>query len=202
MAELERSMKEEKDLQQRPPTNLEAPPSAKLEPGAPPESAADATRPVPEAAGAAAPGSVPLVSATPAPAAESGATNYRHVAMWSAAGVAGVGLVLGVIETFAWRSKVSAFDDHLGPSTTMPGQTVKNCGADDPNRGGPGCSDLYDSASSALSLAITGYVVGVLAGAGAAALYLTEPHPQQRSGVALRCGPGPGSVGLLCGGSF
>jgi Tfp pilus assembly protein PilF len=202
MAELERSMKEEQDLPHRPPTNL-APPPAQAE-GSGPAETAPATEPpppVPAAGVAATPAPVPMVSAAPQPAAEGG-TNYRHVAMWSAVGLAGAGLVLGVVETIAWRGKVSDFDNHMGPSPTMPGQTVKNCGADDPNRGGPGCSDLYDSAGTARRLAITGWVVGALAGAGAAVLFFTEPQPERKSGVAFRCGPGPGSAGLACGGSF
>ena len=41
MAELERSMKEEKDLQQRPPTNLAEPPPGQTEAGAPARPTAD-----------------------------------------------------------------------------------------------------------------------------------------------------------------
>jgi len=202
MAELERSMKEEKDLQQRPPTNLAEPPPGQSEAGATAETGpATAPPPAVPATGAAST-SVALVSAGPAPSAEADGTNYRRVAMWSAVGLAGAGLILGVVETISWRGKVSDFDNHVGPSATMPGQTVMNCGADDPNRGGPGCSALYDSASSAFSLAVTGYIVGALAGAGAATLYLTEPNPERKSGVAFHCGPGPGSAGLACGGSF
>jgi len=197
MAELERSMKEEQDLQHRPPTNL-APPPAQTEGGGPAETT-PATEPPPASPAPVAtstPASVPMVSAAPQPATDAGGTNYRHVAMWSAVGLAGAGLVLGVVEHIAWRGKVSDFDSHVGPAG------VKNCGADDPNRGGPGCSDLYDSAGTARSLAITGYVVGALAGAGAAVLFFTDPGPERKSGVAFRCGPGPGSAGLACGGSF
>jgi hypothetical protein len=211
MAELERSLKEEKDIQQRPPTNLAAPP-AKTEPGpvsempAPqettPAAAAGATTPTAAPASSAATGPASIVATAPAPAAASDSTNVRHAAMWSAAGVGGLGLVIGIVETAVWRGKVSSFDDHTGPSATAPSLTVKNCGADDPNRGGPGCSDLYDSAMKARNVAIVGYVVGVLAGAGAAVLYLTDPTAEKKTGVAFRCGPGVGDLGVTCGGSF
>jgi tetratricopeptide (TPR) repeat protein len=212
MAELERSIKEEKDLQQRPPTNLAAPP-AKTEPGpasempapqetTPPAPSAPGAAPVPTPSASAGPGPVSVVATAPAPGSSSDSTNVRHAAMWSAAGVGGLGLLIGIVETIVWRGKVSDFDNHLGPSLVAPTQTVKNCGADDPNRGGPGCSDLYDGAAKARNLAIVGYVVGVLAGAGAAVLYLTEPQTEKKTGIALRCSPGVGDVGIACGGSF
>lgn len=211
MAELERSLKEEKDLQQRPPTSLAAPP-AKTEPGPvsempPPQETTPAAATGGTTAGGPAPASTAIgpasvVATAPAPAAPSDSTNVRHAAMWSAAGVGGLGLIIGIVETAVWRGKVSSFDSHTGPSPTAPGVTVKNCGADDPNRGGPGCSDLYDSALKARNVAIVGYVVGVLAGAGAAVLYLTDPAAEKKTGVAFRCGPGVGDLGVTCGGSF
>jgi tetratricopeptide (TPR) repeat protein len=210
MAELERSIKEEKDLQQRPPTNLAAPP-AKTEPGPAsempaPQETTPAAAPGPTATASAPPSSAPtgpaaVVATAPAPAS-SEPINVRHAAMWSAAGVGGLGLLIGIVETAVWRGKVSSFDSHTGPSATVPTLTVKNCGADDPNRGGPGCSDLYDSAVKARNVAIVGYVVGVLAGAGAAVLYLTDPAAEKKTGVAFRCGPGVGDLGVTCGGSF
>ena len=211
MAELERSLKEEKDIQQRPPTNLAAP--AKTEPGPVAEMPAPQETTVPAAAAAGTAGASPapapgasapasVVATAPAPTASSDSTNMRHAAMWSAAGVGGLGLVIGIVETAVWRGKVGSFDDHMGPSAINPSLTVKNCGADDPNRGGPGCSDLYDSAVKARNVAIVGYVVGVLAGAGAAVLYLTDPAAEKKTGVAFRCGPGVGDLGVLCGGSF
>jgi Tfp pilus assembly protein PilF len=207
IADLDRSLKEEKDLQQRPPTALAPPALAESEGGAPAAAGAaseppTATLAAPAPAGHAdGPAQTVSQSASP-PAHAEGGTDVRKIAFWSAVGVGGAGLLLGIIETAVWRSKVSAFDDHTGPSPVSPSMTIKDCGADDPNRGGPGCSGLYDSSQSAHGLAIVGFVVGGLAGAGAAVLYLTQPHGDAHSGVALSCGPGPGGVGVSCGGRF
>jgi hypothetical protein len=204
IADLDRSIKEEKDLQQRPPTAL-APPALNESEGGAPASAGTEPQPValnPPAPAAPADTPAQTVTQSASPPAHEGGTDIRKIAFWSAVGVGGVGLLLGIIETAVWRSKVSAFDNHTGPSPVSSSITIKDCGADDPNRGGPGCSGLYDSMQSAHSLAIVGFVVGGLAGAGAAVLHLTRPQGDSKSGVALSCGPGPGGAGVSCGGRF
>jgi len=206
IADLDRSLKEEKDLQQRPPTALAPPAVGDSEPAG----SSNATEPPPAALAAPPSGgggdsSAPAqtVTQTASPVArDEGGPDVRKIAFWSAVGVGGAGLLLGIIETAVSRSKVSAFDNHTGPSPVSPSTTIKNCGADDPNRGGPGCSDLYDASQSARTLSIVGFVVGGLAGAGAAVLYLTRPQGESHAGVAIGCGPGPGGVGVSCGGRF
>jgi tetratricopeptide (TPR) repeat protein len=203
IADLEQSMKEERDIQKRPPTEVAGTPAAPAPaPEAPstPPAAPLITPPEPTA-----PGTAPVqVSATRSEARhgsdDEGSWRLRRTLAWSATGAGAAALALGVVETVMWRSKVSDFDNHQGPSPTDPAQTIPNCGAGDPGHGGPGCQALYDSYKQAQTLAIVGYVAAGALGVGAAVLFLTSSPSEPRSGVVISCRPG--FAGILCGGSF
>jgi tetratricopeptide (TPR) repeat protein len=203
IADLEQSMKEEREIQKRPPTEVAATPAAPAAPPpeAPPPAAAPRTPPA-EAAPPAG-GAIQVTASPPEPrggSEDDGSARLRRTLAWSAAGAGTAALALGIVETLLWRSKVNDFDNHLGPSPLDPSQTIPNCGAGDPGRGGPGCQALYDSYKQAQTLAIVGYVAAGALGIGAAVLFLTSSPSEPRSSVAISCSPS--AAGILCGGAF
>ena len=120
-------------------------------------------------------------------------TKDTHPAAWarptawalSAAALAGLGF--GIFEAVVWRRRVSDFDGHR--STTG----VRDCGLDDPARGGPGCAAIYSDMNRARTLAITGYVTGGLLAAGSVTLFLLSSDRANQSAAACY----PSAVALV-----
>jgi hypothetical protein len=121
----------------------------------------------------------------------------RAVVKWSAAGLAGAGLVVGVIATIQHGSNVSAFnahtpicEDHGGTAVHADGSTAPECQAN------------LDSYRKDTTWAIVGF-----AGAGAFAatwliLQLTEGSPRaaaEQAFAAPLCAPSLSGLGLSCG---
>ena len=135
----------------------------------------------------------PLV-ATP-PAADEPST-ARSVLKWSAAGLAGVGLVVGIVATVEHGNNVSAFDSHTPTCFDNNGMAV------DKNKVPvPECQASLDSYRRDQTWAIVGF-----AGAGAFAvtwlvLQLTEgPHPAaaEHAFAVPVCAPSLSGLGLSC----
>ena len=123
-----------------------------------------------------------------------------RVLAWTTGAVAAGALVVGGVAAVVWSKRVGRFDDHAGPLLQDPTKSGKNCGVDDPNRGGTGCSSLYDDLRSARTWTITSLVTAGVFAAGSAVLFLTsapgsESHTTQGS---ITCGPNPFSRGISC----
>jgi hypothetical protein len=173
-----------------------------LAPTAPPPAAPPplASQPPGELVGQAAEPSVAVAAVADArgeDAATSGGP--RRVAAWVTGGVAVAALGLGVFETVRWSDQRQAFDAHTGPLMRAPGQTGPNCGLDEPNYGGAGCSAIYDSMSQARVLTFVGYGAAIVAGAGAAYLFAGS-HGSSKSStqVVLACAPSLLAPGGSC----
>jgi hypothetical protein len=137
----------------------------------------------------------PLV-ATPPPADEP--STARSVVKWSAAGLAGVGLVVGIVAIVEHGKNVSAFNNHT------PACGVDKNGAAVYQMGGasaPDCQALLNSYRSDTTWAIVGF-----ASAGAFAvtwlvLQLTEgshPAAAEHAFAAPLCAPSLSGLGLSC----
>ena len=115
---------------------------------------------------------------------------------WSAAGLAGVGLVVGIVATIEHGNNVSAFDNHTPRCFDNNGMAV------DANKSPvPACQASLDSYRSDTTWAIVGF-----AGAGAFAvtwlvLQLTEgshPPAAEHALAAPLCAPSLSGLGLSC----
>jgi hypothetical protein len=103
-----------------------------------------------------------------------GGVGTRRWLAYGSGGLAGVSLVLGVVEQLAWQSKVSSFNDNAA------------CDQLTPARGGAGCQGLYDDGQRARQLSFVGYGLGVGLAATAVVLLLTEPdRPVETAKVAV-----------------
>ncbi len=165
---------------------------------APPEVTTGGAKPAgAEAAVGAGPGSgavTPIVTSTPAEAPPSQA---RTVVKWSAAGLAVVGLAVGVTATILHANNVSKFDAHSPTCAVKNGMGVGSDG--NPN---PDCQSLLSAYQNDTTWAIVGF-----AGAGAFAvtwlvLQLTEgpSHPAAAEQAMARplCVPSSSGLGLSC----
>lgn len=99
---------------------------------------------------------------------------------------AGAALVGAVVETVIWQSKRSDYNNTAG------------CYEDQPNRGAPGCSSLFNTATQAETIAIIGYALAGALTVGSAALLLTEKPPEAQTRSALTCAPGLGKSLVSC----
>jgi hypothetical protein len=135
----------------------------------------------------------PLIATAP-PAEEP--STVRTVLKWSAAGLAAVGLVVGVVATIEHGNNVSAFDNHTPRCFDNDGRAV-----DASNTPVTACQGNLDSYRSDKTWAIVGF-----AGAGAFAvtwliLQLTEGSPApaaEHALVAPLCAPSLSGLGLSC----
>jgi len=123
-----------------------------------------------------------------------------RILAWTTGAVAAGALVAGGVAAAVWSKRVGRFDDHIGPLVEDPTKSGKNCGTDDPNRGGTGCASLYDDMTSAKTWTIVSLVTAGVFAAGSAVLFLTsapggDNHTTQSS---LACGPNPFSRGISC----
>jgi hypothetical protein len=159
------------------------------------EKAAEGGTPV-AAAPAAAPGSV-RTSAAVEPV---GPSTARTVVKWSAAGVAGLGLVVGVTATILHSRNVTAFDNNPmncaddNGTAVMQGTTTKV----------PGCQSSLDAYRSDKTWAIVGYVGAGVFAATWLVLQLTEGSSPSSSASAEHawamplCAPSSSGLGLSC----
>ena len=135
----------------------------------------------------------PLLATAP-PAGEP--STGRAVLKWSAAGLAGVGLVVGVVATVAHGNNVSAFNNHVPACEDKSGMAVHGDGSPAPE-----CQGSLDSYRSDTTWAIVGF-----AGAGAFAvtwliLQLTEGSHAgavEHARAAPLCAPSLSGLGLSC----
>ena len=110
-------------------------------------------------------------------------------------GVGVLALAGGVIANVQREMRVGFYNS---PSCIANGDTrMRNCGY------------FLSDASTAEALAITGYAVGGVLIVLAVVLYVTAPnesapaaHTAARRTTHFGCSPGPGDVGLACGGVF
>jgi hypothetical protein len=141
-----------------------------------------------------------LPPASPIPAS----SNPWRMAGWITAALAGASLVFAVVETVTWTSKRSEFDNHRSqpadPTQTDMSKWPHDCGADDPMHGGPACAAIYNSLSSARTLAIVGYTAGGALAIGATFALLRSGRHQPEQKIA--CAPAFQGLGLRCRVSF
>jgi tetratricopeptide (TPR) repeat protein len=185
VAELERWVSEQAALKDRPPPGVQreiAPPS-------------------PTGTGGRAPLPAPPHPSSPAPGDDDEASRVlRRRIAWITGGAATAALLFGSIEGVLWASRANRFNDHVGPAPDDPNILSKNCGADTPNRGGPGCAALYDEVSSARTLAMTGLIAGGVLAAGSAILFVSSTRPEAAPrGASVACAPSRMLDGLTCG---
>jgi hypothetical protein len=132
-----------------------------------------------------------------APLEEAPASDPRRRMGWVTAGVGALALGFGVFQTTVWVGKAHDFNDHVGPLASNPMTTGLNCGNDEPDSGGPGCSAVHASLTQARTWAIVGYGAGAALEGLAVYLFLTSPV-KDPGGVALACAPGLTTAGLTC----
>jgi hypothetical protein len=105
---------------------------------------------------------------------------------------AAAALVGAVIETVIWQRRRSQFNS-----------LNSGCFEDQPDRGGAGCSSIYDSTRSAMTLSLIGYVGAAALAAGSAALLLTAKRSEQNgAAVAVVCAPSLGAALVRCSLTF
>lgn len=110
----------------------------------------------------------------------------RRLMALGSAGLAAASLAFAIVEHLSWQNKANEFSGR------------RDCGTTFPEKGGAGCSRLYDDGQQARTLAFIGY--GLTAGFAATAtvLYLTAPdrrgQPRQ-----VACAPFVTTAGLACG---
>jgi hypothetical protein len=160
-------------------------------------------------AGAATPAAEPGPAVTdagqPAPAS---ARAWQRPLAWVAVGLGGAALATGVTFHFIHENKLTSYNRKDASNANV-------CNRDSSGRffGPPDCEDANNSAATAKTVLIVGYIGAAVFGGAAAALFLTAPsggaspasaaagHAPWRL-HALGCGPGPGQWGFACGGLF
>ncbi len=126
---------------------------------------------------------------------------WHRRAAWAAAGLGAVALITGATFHFIHEDKLSTYNRKDASNANV-------CNRDSSGRffGPADCADAYNGAASAKTGLIVGYAAAAVFGGAAAALFLTAPSERSAATTAsrdrLRCGPGPGQVGLACGGVF
>lgn len=135
----------------------------------------------------------PLV-ATPPPADEP--STARSVLKWSAAGLAGVGLVVGIVATIEHGNNVAAFNSHTPPCFDNNGTAV------DANRlPVPECQGSLNSYRSDKTWAIVGFTAAGVFAVTWLVLQLTEgshPAAAEHAFAAPLCAPSLSGLGLSC----
>ena len=124
-----------------------------------------------------------------------GATPWMRPLAWTAAALAAGSLVFAAAQTKTWLDKREAFDNHL-PSMPAMLPATPDCGAKDPNRGGPGCEAIYSSMERARTRAIATYAAGTLLAAGSVTLFILSNRGQEETRLA--CAPTLGINGAGC----
>ena len=128
----------------------------------------------------------------PQPVADEGGTSRTRVALkWTAAGLAGVGLLTGTVGAVLHSNKVSEFDNH--PCRNKDGAGVLVDGTPDST-----CQSLLDSFRADQKIAIVGFVAAGAFAATWLALFLTEPSPAARPNEQAFCAPTATGFGFSC----
>ena len=109
----------------------------------------------------------------------------RGILVLGAAGLAAISLAFGVVEQLSWQHKVSSFD------------SMSNCGGSLPDKGSPGCKQLYQDGQNARLLAFVGYGAGATFAAAALILYLTD-SPAVSDARRVACATTLVTPGLAC----
>lgn len=103
----------------------------------------------------------------------------------------GLGIGAGAIGLVLRNSNANNFNDH-GCRLAAMGDTIEQ----HPN---PSCQDWYDGGNAMGAMSVVGFVAGgALAVTGLVLLFTAPSRSSER--MALRCGLGPGDVGIACGG--
>ncbi|HEX3697587.1 MAG TPA: PEGA domain-containing protein [Polyangia bacterium] len=179
-------------LSQAPPGAAEPPPSARTS-GGTPAALVDPALPGTGEAGQPPPGQPGL---------------WHRRAAWTAAGLGAVALITGATFHFIHEDKLSSYNRKDASNADV-------CNRDAAGHffGPADCADDYNGAASAKTGLIVGYTAAVVFGGVSAALFLTAPSERAASTTASRsrlpspervlgCGPGPGQLGIVCGGLF
>jgi len=155
---------------------------------------------VPSAGGVASPdGSASPSGASGPPASEEGSSAVRPIAKWTALGLSGAGLALGVASTVYRANKLSSFKSaHGGVCSEMTGRAVDRDGVPVPE-----CQGLLDSYNGARTWQYVGFISAGALAATWLVLMLTEPaspgaHTNVARGPSLSCGPSPDLSGAVC----
>jgi hypothetical protein len=114
---------------------------------------------------------------------------------WSAAGFATGVVVVAGLQTKTWLDKRDEFDNHLPATTTTP-PAKPDCGAKDPNRGGPGCEAIYNDMNRARTRAFMLYGLTAAFAAGSATLFILSNRNEESARLA--CAPNPLLKGAQC----
>ena len=142
------------------------------------------------------PPSEPVTTAAPAPAvapavplAGTATDNWRRPTELTVAGLAVVGLAVGIVEHLRWQSKIDSFE------------SMDACGASLSDRGGTSCGQLYSDGHGARNVAFVAYGAAAALGVTAAVLFLTDParEPEARR---VACYPNAWERGVTCAASF
>jgi hypothetical protein len=153
------------------------------------------------------PAAEPRVNAAPEPQpAQPGATpaapgeepsGTRIALKWTAAGLAGAGLVTGVVFTILHNNNVSSFESQ--GCRIRDGVGVTSSGADSPS-----CNSSLSTSETYQKVFIGGYVAAGVFAATWLALQLTESSPAAGAPAAEQasrlpsCGPASAGLGLSC----
>ena len=129
---------------------------------------------------------VPVPVAPPPAGPAPGGT--QRVLAWTTAGVAVLGVGVGVAALVLRNNAVAQWND---PSCLANGRTrLENCAPD------------RDSALTAGAASIGGFVAGAALAVTSVVLFVTAPSARDARTARFGCGPGPGDVGITCGGTL
>jgi hypothetical protein len=127
---------------------------------------------------------------TPVPAPAEAGPRWQPVVAWTAAGGAVVALGFGVYQLLEANNRFNEFN---GKS---------DCGENLGNRGGAGCSKLFNDATAARQLSVVGFAVAGVLAATSVVFFVLTPDTPRESSVSMSCGPTLGVPGLSCAGRF
>jgi hypothetical protein len=142
--------------------------------------------------------STPVAPLVGPPAGADEPSTARTVVKWSAAGLAGVGLVVGIVAAVEHGKNVSAFDSH-----TKPACADNNGTAVDKTTGAPSadCQGILDSYQRDTTWAIVGFSAAGVFAVTWLVLQLTEgshPAAPEHAFAAPVCAPSFSGLGLSC----
>jgi hypothetical protein len=118
------------------------------------------------------------IARSEAPPSSSSAPGWVRPASWVTAGLAAAAVAVGGYGLLAMLQKQSEFNDRRTSSG------AKECNTNLPNKGSPGCTNIYNASSSAQRLAINGLGAGALLGAAAVVGFLWSADHEPSSSAA------------------
>ncbi len=140
--------------------------------------------------------STPVTPLVASPPGADEPSTARTVAKWSAAGLAGVGLVVGIVAAVEHGSNVSAFDGHTPSCFDNNGTAVHQGGSPAPE-----CQGSLDSYRSDKTWEIVGFSAAGVFAVTWLVLQLTEgshPAAPEHAFAAPLCAPSLSGLGLSC----